>query len=965
MAASRQIALPRTASVALSRWIERGMEGLWLLTVALVPLAFLGREFGEWSSVIGSFELPKIALLRTLVALMVVLWLVEWALKGGLYPAITLDGYGTFAYVKSRPAALAAWLRGQPVRWLFLAVIFFLINVVLSTALSVSLDVSLWGDVPGQDSYSFYTISTYVVLFGVIATHLRTEAQLRRLLSSVILMGVLIGGYAIFQHYGRDFLDLLEPPTAKRVTSTTGGAVFAASVMLMTIGVTLASATASLKEDIRSVGFSWKLALWSLALAVQSLGIIFTFSRGPWAGTIVVLALFFGLTIWAVGRQAFARAALVFALAATVTLIVLVLPIREGTGESGAPASSTIAEIPQRFTVAAAAEGGISGRLDIWGNSWDLMVHRPWFGFEGLGISFLRPVIGYGPDLFRASYLLETPARPLDEFVMEPAHAHNYFVHHGVELGFLGILTSIGLYAAVLLAGVALLLKARRQASPIFYSIGLVGILAVTGGRLLEQFFGVARVSDLTLFWALLAVFAVLPALRSSPIENTGTSSTVSRSRRPDRRVSRTPTSHRSHGLPPILLLILIVGLIGGIGILTWTRTIDSQRAAYLADKAASQFRGGDLQGSLGSLDKAVRLAPDISEYRARRAFVLSDLPKNGDPLPRRECTNTGDQAAFRLCLAQQVHRENLDWVATRPFDYRSRIAAAGSAVELWQLTGDPVYAQESIGLYEDTADMVPNSWTILNRVAQIYIGTGQYEQALQRLRESLAITSGHPNAARTLLLRSQARRDQGQMQLAIEDLNQAILAAPRSGKVYFARAEVLHEVGRYRDAVEDFDETIRLERNNILAFFGRGTSYLALSDFIKAIDDFDQAILRDPDLALAYNNRGLARASLGQWEKALPDFDEAIRIDEKIAPAFNNRGLVLRELGLVDRAIEDLDNAIDLDPQLGMAYFNRALAYTIAGQDLAASLDVESAVALGIDRGLLEEAFQKIKSSP
>ena len=50
------------------------------MVVLLVPLVFLRRYYGEWSSVVGSFEIPKIALLRTLVSLMV-LWVAEWGLR--------------------------------------------------------------------------------------------------------------------------------------------------------------------------------------------------------------------------------------------------------------------------------------------------------------------------------------------------------------------------------------------------------------------------------------------------------------------------------------------------------------------------------------------------------------------------------------------------------------------------------------------------------------------------------------------------------------------------------------------------------------------------------------------------------------------------------------------------------------------------------------------------------------------
>ena len=64
-----------------------------------------------------------------------------------------------------------------------MAVIFFCLTTLLSTALSASFNVSLWGAVPGQDGYATYTLMAYLVLFGVIATHLKTKTQVGRLLA--------------------------------------------------------------------------------------------------------------------------------------------------------------------------------------------------------------------------------------------------------------------------------------------------------------------------------------------------------------------------------------------------------------------------------------------------------------------------------------------------------------------------------------------------------------------------------------------------------------------------------------------------------------------------------------------------------------------------------------------------------------------------------------------------------------
>jgi hypothetical protein len=56
----------------------------------------------------------------------------------------------------------------------------YLASVLLSTALSASFFVSLWGEVPGLDNYSAHNVLAYTAIFGALVTHLKTPAQLHR-----------------------------------------------------------------------------------------------------------------------------------------------------------------------------------------------------------------------------------------------------------------------------------------------------------------------------------------------------------------------------------------------------------------------------------------------------------------------------------------------------------------------------------------------------------------------------------------------------------------------------------------------------------------------------------------------------------------------------------------------------------------------------------------------------------------
>ena len=163
---------------ALLRWINRGLEALWLLLVVLVPLAFIDRDYAVSEAVIAYVEVPKIALLRTIAGLMAILCLVQWAVHGTFSQESTLQSIRS----KLRPylwlAITAGWLKRNPSRIVVMAVWIFLGSTLLSTVLSGALETSLWGEIPGQDGYSTYNVLAYIIGFGVIATHLKTRPQI-------------------------------------------------------------------------------------------------------------------------------------------------------------------------------------------------------------------------------------------------------------------------------------------------------------------------------------------------------------------------------------------------------------------------------------------------------------------------------------------------------------------------------------------------------------------------------------------------------------------------------------------------------------------------------------------------------------------------------------------------------------------------------------------------------------------
>jgi tetratricopeptide (TPR) repeat protein len=949
---------------------------LWLLAILLVPLVFFGREYAKSEAVIGYVEVPKVALLRLLTGAMAVLWLVQWGIRGRL-PSGGIAGLQASAL---NPlvwrSSLAGYVKGDPHLWVILAVGFYLVTTLVSTVLSGSFIVSMWGEVPGQDGYSAYTIISYVVLFGVLATHLKTRAQLWRILAAIAVMAVVVGGYVVLQHNGHDFLNMAEE-TGGRTTAFMGNTIFAGAALMMTIPITLAAAVVSLlalpnlglldlKRFSRYRLHLATLAVWVAALSVQSLGLIFTYSRGPWVGTITAMAVMLGLITLFAGKQAIARVVLLLGLTMAVVAFVILDPVLEfGGGEVSDKAPSFVME-PQTGTVGSASipdgpasgesdESGIGvldaassvsvaldpsaanivgrfgsikgeviggftgGRGTHWRVSWTLIRYHPWFEFETLSLRWLRPIIGYGPDLFRYTYLLKSPPDGPERYPLEPDHAHNYFIHQTVEQGFLGLISSLGVFAAVLVVGAHQAVRIRRSLTTAHLVI-LAGLLAVVIGRFLEMMVGIARVSDLTILWTLLGVFAALPTVMRPTQEPTARPAASRRARLRNRSQNNQDSWVQDFDWRWAWRLALVAWLAGGIVMLTWFKAVNYPLAAVKAGEAIAHLRNSDLASTLAGLDAAIALAPDVPTYHEWRARAYLAYAASGVEPSGTQC-GLQKQDTYESCLAHLAYQSSLIGAAKSPYYYRSRFFVANSAANLG-------LEDEAARHYRGTSALVPGSWVVRNALANSYIKQGQTENALESLGESLAITEDTYLSGVALSLQGQVYQAAGESQKWVESYKRSLTLSPTgrgAGNANYQLALFYINEGDREKALNHLSSNVRGNPTNPNVFAARGKAQLVFEQYELSLDDYEEALRLNAsqaeignlgeNLAKVFLSRGESLSNQGRYWPAIGEFSRAIRADSEYSLAYRERGNAHKELGLVRRARQDFEIAVRLDP--------------------------------------------------
>lgn len=137
---------------------------------------------------------------------------------------------------------------------------------------------------------------------------------------------------------------------------------------------------------------------------------------------------------------------------------------------------------------------------------------------------------------------------------------------------------------------------------------------------------------------------------------------------------------------------------------------------------------------------------------------------------------------------------------------------------------------------------------------------------------------------------------DRGDLQKAVEDLNQAVTLKPDYSDAYvkrgtfyqrlnnngaahddYLRAAEIYQVQKdYGQALSAFESALRANPKSVPAYLGRGSLYLARNEAIAAIADFDMVTRLDKRNLDGYIGLGRARYSQGNYDKATKHFKDA-----------------------------------------------------------------------------------------
>ena len=259
----------------LSRFCEAIIEAGWLAALIYVPLFF-----NVHSSRV--FEPDKISLLRSIALVMAIAWIIK-VFNDGLGRGQSGDG--------ERPSL---WRRivSTP---LVLPTLLLVLAYLISTIFSLNPRISFFGSY--QRLQGTYSTLSYILIFFLVLGHLRRPEQWRRMAYTIILVSVPIAIYGLLQRAGLDPLPW-GGDVQRRIAGNMGNAIFVAAYLIMAFFLTLERLLEHLGkllrgDDLGRATMDAVLAgFYLFILAVQSVAILFTQSRGPLLGWLAGLFVF-------------------------------------------------------------------------------------------------------------------------------------------------------------------------------------------------------------------------------------------------------------------------------------------------------------------------------------------------------------------------------------------------------------------------------------------------------------------------------------------------------------------------------------------------------------------------------------------------------------------------------------------------------------------------------------------------
>lgn len=224
-------------------------------------------------------------------------------------------------------------------------------------------------------------------------------------------------------------------------------------------------------------------------------------------------------------------------------------------------------------------------------------------------------------------------------------------------------------------------------------------------------------------------------------------------------------------------------------------------------------------------------------------------------------------------------------------------------------------------------------------------------------------------------------KRNSGNFDEAIADLDVAIHLNPQYAEAYLSRGVIWENLGKREKTIADCSKAIQLNPRFVAPYLIRGNAHQAQGNFDEAIKDYTEAIRLSPKNPVSYKTRGNCLYQKGKLAEAIADYEQYLSLgggkqngdqaevkrlvkdlqqrsgNIKLAPAkqelgaeqYYMRALLKEGRGYFNEAIDDWNEAIHIEPKHQLSYYHRGRARYVYLHDFDGAI-VDYTEALRLD---------------
>jgi len=201
---------------------------------------------------------------------------------------------------------------------------------------------------------------------------------------------------------------------------------------------------------------------------------------------------------------------------------------------------------------------------------------------------------------------------------------------------------------------------------------------------------------------------------------------------------------------------------------------------------------------------------------------------------------------------------------------------------------------------------------------ALAYQQKGDLEGAEAGFRAALEADADHPDALVLLgaLLQKTKRPKEG-----VELIERAIEVAPKRGRApdpswRVALSFAKRDAGDGEGALAEIEDLLKLSPGTKELIFLRAELLQRLERHEEAIGEYERFLGLAPESSQALNNMGISLKAVGRLKEAFDAYQKALELRPKYTQAMINVGQMLSDMGQMEAAIAHLRRAVALDPE-------------------------------------------------